>query len=305
MSTVPRWLMVGGFLAGYAVLCGVNTLNYGVDVIGALVGFVWYAAVFGSTLLVPWVLLPVITNQSRRPRRVLVAVLAGLFPAAVTTGMATYLFTAGDAPPTVLVAMSLSTAAWFVPALVALAYTVARGTSLFTYEQTKIYPAVVAITCVVAPLMVGAFTAPVIALGGWVTRTESPNAEQVAHAREFLLIDPALEIEPLAYYLKDGMDYMVRFKFVAKTNDPTLIFDRSGVDPSTFEADFEFPRGEETHNEAWWDISTRPMSGGYVRVPHGRTLTIGYAENEDGTITVYTWRHEGAFELTQSRNSKG
>lgn len=239
---------MGGFLAGYVVLSGVNALNYGVSVRGAFEGFLWYTAIVGSMFLVSWVLLPVIANQSRRLRRILIALLAGLLPVAFATGITTYLFTGGDASPSVLVAITLMFAVCFVPALAALVYTVARGTSLFSYEKTKVYPVIVAVTCVVAPTIVFTFTTPMIAMGGWVTRTEAPDEEHVAHAREFLFVNPGLEIEPLAYYEKDGMDYMVRFKFLARTDDPTLIFDPCHVDPSAFSANFEFPPGEERHN---------------------------------------------------------
>ena len=53
---------------------------------------------------------------------------------------------------------------------------------------------VVAVTCVVAPLMGVRPRGPIIAMRGWVTRTESP----VAHTRAFLLIDSEPKIEPLA-----------------------------------------------------------------------------------------------------------
>ena len=89
---------------------------------------------------------------------------------------------------------------------------------------------------------------------------------------------------------------MVRFKFIAETQDPTRIFDRARVDPAEFRAGFDFPEGEEMHHEAWWDISSRPMTGGFFPAPYGRTLVIGYVENENGTFTVYAWRHEGSLE---------
>ncbi|MEM9368418.1 MAG: hypothetical protein AAGD07_20685 [Planctomycetota bacterium] len=296
MSPVPKRLLIGGFVAGYAVLCGVNGLRDGLDVSAAMVGFVWYTAIVGGMLLIPWALLPVIANQSHRRRRIFVAILAGLIPSAFAVAATTYLFTVGDAPQSVRLAICLSMAVSFLSAFAALAYTVARGTSRFSYERMRAYPVIAAITCVAATLMVATLTSPIIAMGGWVTRTESPDVNQVAHAREFLLINSTLEIEPLAYYLKDGMDYMVRFKFLAKTGEPMEIFDRSYVSVSTFQTNFSFPPGEETHNESWWDVSSRPMSGGYVRVPHDRTMTVGYVENDDRTITVYAWRHEGSFE---------
>jgi hypothetical protein len=88
------------------------------------------------------------------------------------------------------------------------------------------------------------------------------------------------------------MDYMVRFKFIARTDDPMRIFDSSHVDHSTFQPNFDFRPGEESHNEAWWDISSLPLTGGQVRAPNGNTLEIGFANNDDGRFTVYVWRHE-------------
>jgi len=133
---------------------------------------------------------------------------------------------------------------------------------------------------------------------GVETRTTSPTHEQVAYCREYLYITPDIEIEPLAYYVKDGMDYMVRFKFIAQTDDPALVFDSTQIDSSEFSADFDFPPGEETHNEIWWDIAGRPLTGASTFVPSSGSdrffwiMHIGIAENGDGTLTVYAWRCE-------------
>lgn len=141
-----------------------------------------------------------------------------------------------------------------------------------------------------------AFIGMVFYLFGRETRTTSPNSEQVTYSREFLYINPELEIQPLAYYVKEGMDYQVRFKFIARTDDPSLVFDAAHVDPSAFEASYPFPPGEEGHNEAWWDIASQTLSGGGFWVPASAErfwrLHIGYVKNDDGTLTVYTWRHE-------------
>lgn len=296
MSTVPKRLLIGGFLAGFAVLWGVSSLATASGPFRLedfLVSFVFaYAPVVGGALLVPWILLPIIANEPRRKARVVIAVVASLLPAAVALGGVTILLLGWDASPTMQVAICLSIAVWFLPAIGALACTAAQGAVPLAHESKKTNALVATIVCVMALLLVGAFSMPILAVAGWVTRTGSPSAKQVAYAREYLLINPELEIEPLAYYLKDGMDYMVRFKFIAKTNDPTQIFDRSLIDPSTFQDNFHFQPGEEGHNEAWWDISSRPLVGGLIRAPNGNHIEIGFANNDDDTFSVYVWRHE-------------
>ena len=137
-----------------------------------------------------------------------------------------------------------------------------------------------------------------LVIGGVETGTTSPSPEQVAHAREYLYIAPNFEIEPLAYAVKHGTDHIVRFKFIARTDDPALVFDTTQIDPSKFSTDFVFPPGEETHNEDWWDLSTQPVTGGSFWVPTSEPdrfywlMHIGCVENGDGTLTVYAIRVE-------------
>ena len=302
----PKRLLAGGFLAGYFVLFCYHWViapAESFDLEDFLVALTAYVLFVGGTLSVPWVLLPVIANQPRRPTRLAIAVLASLLPAAVAIGGVTCVLLGWDVPPNVQLALCLSIAAWFIPTIAALASAVKNGASKSAPNAKKTNLVVVTIVSVGASLAVGILSLPIMAVAGWVTRTESPRPRQVEHAREFLLVNPELKIEPLAYYEKNGMDYMVRFKFLAKTDDATNIFDRTHVAPSTFGPNFDFPAGEATHSEAWWDVSSRPMSGGHIRVPYDHTLTIGYVENDDSTITVYAWRHEGAFELTASNSS--
>lgn len=255
-----------------------------------------YAAIVGVSLLIPWVSLPNIAREPRLPNRIRLATAAGLLPSALTMWAVISLFSGWDQPPWRQLRLSLSIATWFLPAIGVLTFTAVYGGKKPALESKKTNPIYVASIGVLSLLWVSAFAGFYSAAVGWTTRTESPNTEQVADAREFLFIDPDVEIEPLAYYVKDGMDYMVRFKFIAKTHDPTRLFDRSRVDPSAFRADFDFPPGEEMHREGWWDIFSRPMAGGFFPVPHGRTLVIGYIKNNDNTFTVYAWRHEGALE---------
>lgn len=296
MLSLPKWLLMGGFLAGYPVLWGLGSLvepsqPFRLD--DFLVGYAFaYTPVVGGALLVPWVLLPVIQKQAQRLTKVMIAVLASLLPAAVAIGGITCLFWGWDATPSRQLPFCLSIAAWFIPAIGALAFTAARSTGQPADESKKTNRKLVTLSCVTALLLVGVFSMPILAVAGWVTRTESPNARQVAHAREFLLINEDLEIIPLAYYVKEGTDYMVRFKFIAGTHDPTQVFDPSHVDPSMFQAKFDFQRGEARHNEEWWDISSRTLVGGRFHAADGNPIEIGYVRNDDDTLTVYVWRHE-------------
>lgn len=128
------------------------------------------------------------------------------------------------------------------------------------------------------------------------TETSSPNPEQVAYARQFLYINPELNIEPLGYVEKKGFDYHVRLKFIAKTDDPSFIFDNTEVNSAEFKRNFKLPLPEATIDEPWWDVYDQAVTGGNFCVPKSEEqfwrLSIGYLKNEDNTLTVYAWRHE-------------
>ena len=168
-----------------------------------------------------------------------------MLPIAVAVGGLTTLLWGWDASRTMTGAICLSIASWLIPTIGAVAYTALTETNQPDAHSSKTNPVVVGITCIFATLVVGVFSSLILVVAGWVTRTESPTSQQVTHAREFLLINPELEIQPLAYYVKDGMDYMVRFKFLAKTDDPAQIFDRARVDPAALAPNFDFPPGED------------------------------------------------------------
>ena len=68
--------------------------------------------------------------------------------------------------------------------------------------------------------------------------TTTPTKEQIAYCRDVMYINPGLEIEPLGYCLQPGMDDVIRFKFTAKTDDPSQLFDKSQVDSTRFSPDF-------------------------------------------------------------------
>ena len=68
--------------------------------------------------------------------------------------------------------------------------------------------------------------------------TTTPTKEQIAYCRHVMYINPGLEIGRLGYCLQPGLDDVIRFKFIAKTDDPSLLFDKSQVDSTRFSPDF-------------------------------------------------------------------
>jgi hypothetical protein len=112
-----------------------------------------------------------------------------------------------------------------------------------------------------------------------------------------MYINPELEIEPFGYCLQPGMDDVIRFKFIAKTDDPSLLFNKSQVDSTKFLPDFRVSALNPKAAETWWDVSSKTLSGGNFTVPppHSagtRGLNVGYVTNDDGTLTVYVLWHE-------------
>jgi hypothetical protein len=127
--------------------------------------------------------------------------------------------------------------------------------------------------------------------------TTNPTKEQVAYCRDVMYINAELEIEPLGYCLQPGMDDVIRFKFIAKTDDPAELFDASQVDSTKFSADFSVSALQPQAVEAWWDVSAQTLTGASFSVPPPgsagtRGLNVGYVENDDGTLTVYVLWHE-------------
>ena len=126
------------------------------------------------------------------------------------------------------------------------------------------------------------------------TSTASPTSDQVAYSREWLSIRSDLSIEPKGYAIKPGMDYMVRFVFVAETDDQAMGFNPTTIDAGAFAPGFEFGPGESHMTESWWDHASHDLTGARVWVPTDDfwlLQQIGFYENSDGTLTVYVWRH--------------
>lgn len=127
--------------------------------------------------------------------------------------------------------------------------------------------------------------------------TTTPTTAQIQYCRDVMYLNPAVKIEPLGFFLKPGMDDVIRFKFVAKTNDPALVFDATHVDSKKFGPDFRLSALEPGAADKWWDVSKQTLTGGNFSVPPPKSsgtrgLNIGYTKNADGTLTVYVLWHE-------------
>lgn len=129
------------------------------------------------------------------------------------------------------------------------------------------------------------------------TSTTAPTPDQIQYCRDVMYINPDLDVEPLGYYIQPGMDDVIRFKFIAKTGDPSELFDPKHVDSAEFKTDFRVSAMDPKATDKWWDISSQKLTGGNFSVPPpnapgGRGLNIGYTKNADGTLTVYVLWHE-------------
>lgn len=129
------------------------------------------------------------------------------------------------------------------------------------------------------------------------TSTTTPTPAEIQRCRDVMYINPAVKIEPLGFFLQPGMDDIIRFKFVAQTNDPALVFDSAHVDAKKFGPDVRLSALEPGAAEKWWDVSKQTLTGGNFSVPPPKSsgtrgLNIGYTKNADGTLTVYVLWHE-------------
>lgn len=127
--------------------------------------------------------------------------------------------------------------------------------------------------------------------------TTSPTNEQVQYCRDVMYINPDLEIQPVGYSIRTGLDDEIRFKFIAQTNDPSQLFDTTHVDSQKFLKEFNPSMLKPEAGEAWWDLSSRQLQGADFIVPPpgsqgSRGLNIAYSKNDDGTLTVYVLWHE-------------
>lgn len=127
--------------------------------------------------------------------------------------------------------------------------------------------------------------------------TTAPTPAQIQYCRDVMYINPVVKIEPLGFYLKPGMDDIIRFKFVAQIDDPALVFDATHVDSKNFDADFRLSALDPSAADKWWDVSKQNLTGGHFSVPPPKSsgtrgLNIGYTKNPGGTLTVYVLWHE-------------
>ena len=125
--------------------------------------------------------------------------------------------------------------------------------------------------------------------------TATPDAKQVASCRKLMGINPQLEIEPIGYYSISSLDDFHRFKFIAKTEDPTELFDES-IDSSKFVKNFKDREMDRGTYSSWWKLPQTGLSGG--RFPVKRSSIswgqdIWFRANGDGTMTVYTVMESG------------
>jgi hypothetical protein len=129
------------------------------------------------------------------------------------------------------------------------------------------------------------------------TSTTAPTKEQIQYCRDVMYLNPAVKIEPLGFFLQPGMDDVIRFKFVAQTDDPATVFDTAHVDSRKFGPDFRLNALAPDAADKWWDVSKQTLTGGNFSVPPPnstgtRGLNIGYTKNADGTLMVYVLWHE-------------
>jgi hypothetical protein len=106
-----------------------------------------------------------------------------------------------------------------------------------------------------------------VALIACGTETSSPSLNQVKYAREFLYINPELDIDARGYVEKKGFDYHVRLKFKANPDDPRILFNHNEVNPDNFADKLNFPPPEASIAESWWDVYSQTVTGGNFWVP--------------------------------------
>jgi hypothetical protein len=133
--------------------------------------------------------------------------------------------------------------------------------------------------------------------GGGDVSTTTPTKEQIAKCRKVMYINPDVVIEPLGYALDAGMDDVIRFKFIAKTDDPSILFDDTQVESTKFKPILKPSNFFTAAPETWWSLSSKTSLGAKLSVPPPsskgtRGLNIAYTKNDDKTLTVYVLWYE-------------
>ena len=130
------------------------------------------------------------------------------------------------------------------------------------------------------------------------TVTTSPDAAQIKYSRRVMYVNQELEIEPLGYRYEHGFqDDAIAFKFIAKTETISDIFNSDFVEPAKLVLrDTEYGLRNDL-TETWWDVANRKLIGDNFIVPPpgstgGRALNIGIFDNDDGSFTVYVYWFE-------------
>ncbi|MDA7884801.1 hypothetical protein N9B23_00355 [bacterium] len=133
--------------------------------------------------------------------------------------------------------------------------------------------------------------------GGGDVSTTTPTKEQIAKCRKVMYINPDVVIEPLGYALDAGMDDVIRFKFIAKMDDPSMLFDDTQVESTKFKPILKPSSFFTAAPETWWKLSSKATLGAKLSVPPPnskgtRGLNIAYTKNDDKTLTVYVLWYE-------------
>lgn len=107
-----------------------------------------------------------------------------------------------------------------------------------------------------------------------------------------MYLTPELEIQPLGFYRQPGIDELIRFKFIARVNHPSRLFDASKVDASKLVSNYDVQALDLKATETWWDVGGQNLTGGSFIIPAHQTkgecgLNVGYLRNTDNTLTVY------------------
>ena len=127
--------------------------------------------------------------------------------------------------------------------------------------------------------------------------TSAPNEEQVAYCRKVMYVSQGLEIKPLGYSIRYGLDDVIRFKFLAYTDDPGEVFESTFVDKAKFNGEFSLSALKPESSEPWWEPDVNAKLGANLSVPPPdskgtRGLNIAFEDNGDDTLTVYVLWHE-------------
>lgn len=108
--------------------------------------------------------------------------------------------------------------------------------------------------------------------------------------RDQLGIREQLEVEDEHLWYSPGMDAILWCRFTVTASGIGEVFDPSRVDVSEFD-DTDYKISDSRIRNSWWDADRRKLTGGKVDLGD-EFLRVGYADNGDGTLTVYIYWFE-------------